>query len=270
MPNKDSLGEMMMNLPPPYRMVHVVERSSNFNLDMHSHAFFQIIYIISGQVTITLPSDQHVVNEGQACIIMPNIMHRLTSEFGYTQIGIDLFDMEDERGIGNLFRERFNQSFSVITLTSMPENFDKINKTIKNLTVLNTLKITNTVETLILKIIEQSFYQVNSNFKERFLAMFSRENAFNLTLEQICKSMGLSKTHLERQINKEFGCSAIEYCNKLKITRACMLLQSTDLPIKTIAWDLSFYDESHFASFFKKRIGIPPGKYRNSARTKHI
>jgi len=54
----------------------------------------------------------------------------------------------------------------------------------------------------------------------------------------------------------------LEYFNKIKLERICNLLKTTDLNLKEIAEKLEFYDTSHLNTFFKKRMGITPGKYR--------
>ena len=78
----------------------------------------------------------------------------------------------------------------------------------------------------------------------------------------------LECTPLERMVRTEFECGAMEYCQKMKLNKAFLLLQNTDLPIRQIAELLKFYDERHFCSFFTRRMQVTPNHYRNE--TRHI
>ena len=78
--------------------------------------------------------------------------------------------------------------------------------------------------------------------------------------------MNLSTTHLERMVRTEFECGAMGYCQKMKLNKAFLLLQNTDLPIRQIAELLKFYDESHFCSFFKGLWLVTPNHSPNQPR----
>ena len=131
---------------------------------------------------------------------------------------------------------------------------------------LNLLKLQSNAEDLTLSFIEQASSSANQNFRNRFLDMITRDDNLSLTLMDMCAQLAISKTHLERLMREEFGCSAMEYYNKLKFMKACFLLQNTDLTISAISEKLCFYDESHFTRFFKKHCGITPSIYRNNSR----
>lgn len=266
MTDYDLRNEMMTQLPSPYRLLHILQRSEGFKMELHSHPFYHVDFITSGNLFVTFQGKQYVVSEGQAVILPPYIPHALSSPDGYCQIGIDILDVKDERGMHDLFCSTFPQGFAIVTMLNFPQTFEQLFKAIRNLTTLNTLKLLNAAEAFILQLIEQANYTRNPNFRESFLDMLSKKDGMNLSLEQMCKQMNLSKTHLERMTRSEFGCGAIEYCNKLKLMKSCLLLQNTDLSIKQITEKLGFYDESHFNYFFKKRMKITPGVYRNSAR----
>lgn len=262
----DIRNEMMTQLPSPYRLLHILQRSAGFVMDLHSHEFYHVDFVTSGILTVTYQGRDYQVAQGQAVILPPHIPHALASKNGYCQIGIDIFDVKDERGMHDLLCQAFPDGFAIVTMLSLPHTYEELFKAIRNLTVLNTLKLLNAAEALVLAVIEQSGNTRDPNFRENFLDMLSRENALNMTLEQMCKQMKMSKTHLERLTRAEFGCGCVEYCNKLKLMKICLLLQDTDVSIKSIGESFGFYDESHFSGFFKKRLGMTPSQYRNKSR----
>lgn len=261
---------MQMNLPPPYRMIHIMERPRGFVLDFHSHKWYHINYLFSGSVQIYFQN--RVINavEGQAFILPPYIPHKLVSEGGYEQLGMDILDMDDQRGIHRLVRSTFGSELSIISIARSQKSFSEMYSAIRNLSVLNTLKLINTAEYLLLEIVENAQAASGMTFKNNFLEMIYRRDPFRITLDEMCEELNLSRTHLERLVKREFGCGAVEYCNKLKLSKICKILQSTDMTIKEIAEQMNFYDESHFNTFFKKNMGLTPGKYRALSRTAHV
>ncbi len=267
MPDFDIRNEMMTQLPMPFRLLHLLQRSAGFNLELHSHVFYHVNIVTSGTLYVDFRDKRYTVTQGQAVILPPNVPHALSSPGGYCQIGIDIFNVKDNRGFHQLLCSTFPEGFAVVTMLNIPHTFEELFKAIRNLTALNTLKLLNAAEALLLAVLEQASQTTRyQNFKDSFLDMLSKENGLNLTLEQMCRQMSLSKTHLERLTKQEFGCGAVEYCNRLKVMKACLLLQNTDLPIKAIVENLGFFDESHFSNYFKKRIGTTPNRYRNESR----
>lgn len=260
----------LSNLPPPYSKMHIFQRAKGYFSKLHSHEnFYHINYVESGEVCVLFKKVEYTIKEGQAVILPPKIPHSIYSKNGYSQIGIDLFEMNDERGIYELFSQTYPSGFAVITLTGFTKSYRELFKNFRfiNENKLNYLKIVNAVETLLLTTIEHSQNVKNPNFSQRFIELMQQDDAFSFPLDKICQHMAISKTHLERLVKKEFGCGVIEYCNKIKLSKACLLLQTTDLPVKTVGENLYFYDSSHFNYFFKCRMGMTPLQYRISSRT---
>lgn len=268
MPDYYLRNEMMTQLPAPYRILHILQRSAGFDMELHSHPFYHVNFITAGTLLVQYQDHQYQVHEGQAVILPPDIPHALSSPEGYCQIGIDILNQPDTRGVFELFRNTYPEGFAIISMVQFPYTFEYLFKAIRNLTKLNTLMLYNASEAFILKLIAESAVGHNDSFREKFLDMFSDGKGYDLTLDQMCKKMNLSKTHLERMVRTEFECGAMEYCQKMKLNKACLLLQNTDLPIHQIAELLKFYDESHFCSFFKRRMQVTPNHYRNE--TRHI
>ncbi len=263
--NEENYQIQLLN---PFRLLHIIQRPAGFFMDLHSHVFYHIILIEKGNLTIELQDKKTTVTEGQVVIIPPKIPHRLYSENGYRQIGIDVFDCADSRGVIDMFKSTFVEGFAVINTHQFPYTFEYAMRSSYNLTALNILKTTNICESFILELIEQVTTVSRNKFRDRFIDMCATTSLEKLTLEFMYTKMNLSKTHLEKLVRKEFDCSAVEYVLRLKINRACFYLGNTDMVIKEICELLNFYDESHFNYFFKKRMHITPLSYRKSSRSK--
>ena len=82
-----------------------------------------------------------------------------------------------------------------------------------------------------------------------------------ITTEDIAKALQVNRSYLSTQFKKECGIELGEYVNRLKIDESKRLLLTTDLPLITIAQNLSFSSQSHFAAVFKKVEGITPTEF---------
>ncbi len=75
----------------------------------------------------------------------------------------------------------------------------------------------------------------------------------------------LSDDHFIRLFKKEMNRTPIDYINQKKIERAQFMLIVENIPIKDIAYELSFENISYFNRLFKKITGCTPGQYQISA-----
>lgn len=83
-----------------------------------------------------------------------------------------------------------------------------------------------------------------------------------LTLEQIARYAGYSPSHFSLLFRQQTGQSPLAWLNRLKIERACQLLQTTDMRINQICHKIGFDDSYYFSRLFKKQTGLSPKQYR--------
>ena len=84
----------------------------------------------------------------------------------------------------------------------------------------------------------------------------------HITLERLAGVAGLSPYHFARKFKSEFGEPPHSYVIARRVSAACQLLRATHLPLKAIASDCGFADQSHFSRLFQRRMGVTPGEYR--------
>lgn len=86
--------------------------------------------------------------------------------------------------------------------------------------------------------------------------------AQHISLSQICRHVGLSKSTLLRAFTKSKGVTPYRYLEALRINEAKKLLEQGVPPIEA-AMRTGFSDQSHFTNFFSMFIGLSPGAYRD-------
>lgn len=85
--------------------------------------------------------------------------------------------------------------------------------------------------------------------------------AERLSLEEICRCAGLSKSTLLRAFSREKGLTPYSYLENIRISEAKKLLGQGVPPLET-ALRTGFSDQSHFTNYFRRFIGLAPGVYR--------
>ena len=83
----------------------------------------------------------------------------------------------------------------------------------------------------------------------------------DLTLEELASVSGFSVSHFSMTFRKETGHSPLTYFNLLKIRKACMLLDSTDMKMNQICHKIGISDPYYFSRMFSKVMGISPRDY---------
>lgn len=143
--------------------------------------------------------------------------------------------------------------------------------------ILHHLELMENVENLVYA--NSRFYSFLCSFRLRVLSAqkygkkdgvmqsieFMRENISKMiTLEDLAEAAGLSMSHYCAQFKKKTMQTPMQLYTSMKIQRACQLLQNRNQTIKTISYNLGFFDQYHFSKVFKQIIGMSPKNFRSN------
>jgi AraC-like DNA-binding protein len=84
--------------------------------------------------------------------------------------------------------------------------------------------------------------------------------ADNVTLRELAAVSGLSPFRLGRLFSTTVGVPPHSYQLQLRIEHAKRLLLK-GRPVSDTAYEVGFFDLSHFSRHFKRYVGVPPGRY---------
>lgn len=84
----------------------------------------------------------------------------------------------------------------------------------------------------------------------------------HLSLKDISDYIGLSPSRLSGLFKEKTGHSPLNYFNLLKITRACELLDKTEMKLHQIGPKIGIEDPYYFSRLFSKIMGMSPKAYR--------
>ena len=99
------------------------------------------------------------------------------------------------------------------------------------------------------------------------LLQFLNEYHTSISLDDLCRHFGRSKSHISHLFKASSGMTIRAYCNILKLEDSKKLLCTTDLSITEIAFESGFSDASYYISLFRKSFGLSPNQFRKQYKT---
>lgn len=88
----------------------------------------------------------------------------------------------------------------------------------------------------------------------------------HMTLQEVADFTGYSASHFSMLFKAKTGHSPLNYINLLKIQRACLLLDTTQMRMNQICHKLGMDDPYYFSRLFSKIMGMSPRAYRTKPK----
>lgn len=85
----------------------------------------------------------------------------------------------------------------------------------------------------------------------------------SLSVEEIAASVGLERSYFSTFFKERTGYSPHRYLNRLRIQKACMLMEGNRASVADAAEYVGL-DPQNFARLFKKEMGVTPLKYKKN------
>lgn len=110
---------------------------------------------------------------------------------------------------------------------------------------------------------------------KKFLTVFSgivesNISNENLNVEDICKSIGISRVQLYRKVKALLGCNVSEYIINKRLKKAKYLLLNEDLSIAEITYKVGISSPTYFSTLFKGKYGCTPSEFKRKNITDKI
>ena len=94
------------------------------------------------------------------------------------------------------------------------------------------------------------------------LSLIRRKFPQKLSIDEIAKTIGISRRTLELKFRKCIGRTILEEVREMRVAKVKTLLKETHLPVSRIATLSGFRTTSHLINVFGNEFGITPAKYR--------
>lgn len=101
--------------------------------------------------------------------------------------------------------------------------------------------------------------KVQDEFIMRLQALIhSRMGEHGFGIETICNEMGMSRSHLHNKLKALTGRSLSLYVRLLRVQQGRHLVETTDLNVSEVAYDVGFSDPAYFSKCFSAEYGYSP------------
>ena len=265
----------------PFSIYHIANAKRSFQIPIHWHDEFEIIYVRSGFLTVSISGESYIGKTGDAFVVSPGNLHLMGSQSGTVDYYTFLFplkyisfrtdDMLDEKLL-----EPLNSGHLMIcprvkdTAKELCEQLIEIYEAKKDE---SESKITTQVRTkiillqFILEMWEKGFVIENDksgrNTIEKEMISYIQQNFMEkISLKEFSEQFHLSEKYISRYFKEHFHITLSQYITHLRLEHAKQLLQDTDIPVTEIAMQSGYQNVSYFIRSFKKTYGVSPLKYR--------
>ncbi|WP_433764604.1 AraC family transcriptional regulator [Flavobacterium ginsenosidimutans] len=256
-----------------------------FHLPPHTHTYYEIIYINKGSGIHHLNNNLLPYKAGDLFVISPDDEHyfdiKKSTRFTFIKFTDNYFNSKQ-----NLTCDEFlvNTPESFMRDKILKETvlkFDEPCKTILKNTVENIVTYGRYIDVTSSPIV---FYQILSIFgliKETIrcmnlqlqsthldneqIANYIHQNIYQPKLVQIkviAEHFNIAQTYFSAYFKRTFSISYREYIHNLRTTLIEKRFLNNQLPIKQIAYEFGFTDESHLTNYFKKRKNMKPTDFK--------
>lgn len=101
--------------------------------------------------------------------------------------------------------------------------------------------------------------------RKRIIDLIEDQLSENISLDDLAAAVGLSPFHFSRQFKADFGIAPYAFVIQKRVSKAQEMLRRGRLPLKSVALDCGFSDQSHLCRTFRKIVGVTPAQYQNRA-----
>lgn len=268
----------------------------------HSHDYMQIWYVTRGVVEHWIENKEYRLVKGDSFIMPPFITHRtiLQSDASIIccEFSLDSFPIQKEDTLHELQDTLFDLSFMNYFLTDEKNLKPKFTVSPENQTTVEHLMYSilreyesdmkysdHFVQLYVMQILliyareycSVPDYENNTQVYNKYKGMIQQALSYMeenyqspITLDDVCHVSMISRTYFCYLFKMMTGQTFISYLSNIRIKHAAALLETTDLPITSLCYDVGFNDLTHFSRTFKKLMGVPAREYRALKRNKPL
>ncbi|KZY34106.1 transcriptional regulator [Roseovarius sp. HI0049] len=102
--------------------------------------------------------------------------------------------------------------------------------------------------------------------ERRCIEMMHARLAEDLCVDELAVEARLSSFHFARMFKQSTGVTPLAYLTRLRLEKACELLEHSDIPVTEIAQDVGYSSNQVLARVFAKHMHMSPSDYRRSVR----
>lgn len=218
----------------------------------HSHAYGQLILPLHGSMNIKTSSFDYEVDDTHLFYIPPNCVHTFYSnninEFLVIDIPLEVFNGLGINKYGKELYQILDDRWKAIRYLILEE----INYKAYGGSLVDLIKYMTSV--LFQNNIPTSIQYINDNYSQQ------------LTVENLAAMEHFNVSYYCQWFFNQTGMTPNEYIQNLRLEKAKILLQETELSLLEISQIVGYSHQSSLSRLFQKKEGLSPGYFRKMRR----
>ncbi len=263
------------------RMMHI----SPHDDQMHRHVFFELVYIVNGTATHHLGEETTKLKAGDYFIIDTGSVHcyRDTKDFEIVNC-LFLPEYVDRAlssctSLSSLLSNqilRFGVPVDICAADRIFHDRDgAIGKIIEKMEEEFAEKPTGYIELLRCHLTQILVYAVRASEEDEqsrtfhpatktIVSYLKQHFTEPLSLENLSCSLNYTPQYLSSMFRKDTGMTLQLFLQRLRIEKACSLLDNQELRVTDVAQMVGYNDVKHFSIIFKSHKGLSPKEFRTN------
>jgi AraC-like DNA-binding protein len=257
---------------------------------LHSHTFFELIYIVAGTGTQQINENEIAYKPGNLFLVAPNDTHifkiKDTTQFFFIRFNnafvqsskkeqdlvqqLELILQNARHEPGCILKSETDQRY-VDQLIAMLIN-EHLHHDLYHRQLIS--QLVNTLLVVIARNLSQALPDIiDEKSEERIVAMlqYIQANIYypeKIRAEQISRQFGVAGNYLSSYFKKHAGEPLQQYIVNYKLKLIENRLLHSHMRVTEIADEFGFTDKSHLNRIFKKYRGVSPSEFKRAHRKK--
>ena len=256
-----------------------------FHLPKHSHTYYELIYIVKGNGIHHLNKNLIPYKAGDLFAISPDDEHyfdiKKSTRFVYIKFTDTYFYSKRNLACDDFLLKKPEEFMREKLLKEQVLKLDEpcktiLKNTIENITAYNCRKDVSTSPIVFYQVLSifglikealrcMNVQSVGNSFDNKQIIAYIHQNIYQPKLVQIKAIAGhfnIAPNYFSAYFKRSFGMTYRDYSNTLRIKLIEKRISGKQMPIKQIAYEFGFTDESHLSHFYKKRTNSAPGSHK--------
>lgn len=258
-----------------------VPSADQLTLGRHSHpGAYEICLIVGGHVTWWADGQAYALGPGQVYITRPDEPHGGSDDVlqpcSLYWLIIRLRGNDPLPGLSRAMMRRLTRGFTTMRHRSFPASdelartFAQLHEALRDPGDLAPLLARSLLHTLLVRVVHDHARADVAGEAignptppiRRAMTYIEDHLAEMFHVEHLAGEVGLGVSRFHERFVAEVGFSPAAYRMHLRIHRARQQLRQSDQPITELAHDLGFSSSQHFATAFRRAVGLTPTAFR--------
>ena len=224
--------------------------------------FYHLTFVLEGTFTYLADGKEYIVKENDALLLVPGTLRQrlyIPEKVRYVIINYPA-DNQNSPKTNVFFKNGINQPirnflkacpcdfFEMITPNTTPSAENKKTTDI----------LLNLFNCILIELFDSLQNPPKSEIIKKALEFINNNTERQLSLEDVCKSIHLSKSYTTRLFRKEMNMTVTDYINRQKLELSKSLLADNTLSLQEVSSRVGYNNYCYFSKIFKKQYGVSP------------